>query len=338
MTIHAQHRQPPATAEEVATSSSRASDPTGPVISVTGLTKDYGSSRVVDDLTFTVRPGSVTAFLGPNGAGKTTTIRMVLGLARPDSGSATVFGVPFSRLDLPMSRVGVMIEGAGFHPRRTGRNHLRVLASAAGLRRDRIAEVLATVDLTTAADRPVGGYSLGMRQRLGLAAALLGEPDLLVMDEPANGLDPAGIRWLRDLLREFTASGGTVLLSSHLLADVSLLADEVVVIDRGRLLTQTTVEQLTAGSSVVLRAPGAASLSAAVANAGGTVHSADADRLVVSGLSTTVLGDLALSAGLPVHELSESHLSLEQAFLDLTTGDLTTGDFNDSDLTDSDLT
>jgi ABC-2 type transport system ATP-binding protein len=303
-----------------APATTREPDPEDHVITVSGLTKTYGSAVAVDRLTFTVRAGSVTAFLGPNGAGKTTTIRMVLGLVRPDEGSASVFGVPFPSLERPMSRVGVMIDGAAFHPRRTGRNHLRVLAAAAGLRRDRVAQVLAAVDLESAADRPVGGYSLGMRQRLGLAAALLGEPELLILDEPANGLDPAGTRWLRGFLREFTASGGAVLLSSHLLAEVALLADDVVVIDGGRLLTQTTVAQLTAGSTVVLRSPGAVSLRGAISARGGTIQDVDADRLVVSGLAADILGDLVFGAGFPVHELTETHHSLEEAFLDITKG------------------
>jgi ABC-2 type transport system ATP-binding protein len=218
-----------------------------PAIAARGLTKRFGRVHAVDDLSFEVRPGRVTGFLGPNGAGKSTTMRMVLGLVRPTAGSAAVLGLPYASLERPATAVGAVLEVQSFHPQRTGRNHLRVLAAASGVPDTRVDEVLALVDLTDAADRRAGGYSLGMRQRLGLAGALLGDPRVLILDEPANGLDPQGIRWLREFLREFAANGNAVLVSSHLLSEMAQMADEVIVIDRGRLVRQGSLADLTAG-------------------------------------------------------------------------------------------
>jgi ABC-2 type transport system ATP-binding protein len=212
-------------------------------IDVRSLVKRFGAVTAVNDLTFQARPGRVTGFLGPNGAGKTTTLRVLLGLARPDAGAATVNGRAFAQLERPSRMLGAIIEEPAFHPGRTARVELRYLARAAGVRPERVETVLGEVDLRSAADRRVGGFSLGMRQRLGLAAALLGEPAALVLDEPANGLDPIGIRWLRDLLRRFTDAGGTVLVSSHLLAEIAQLADDVVVIYDGRLVVQGPMAQ-----------------------------------------------------------------------------------------------
>ena len=214
------------------------------VVSAVGLTKRFGDLTAVNDLSFELEAGSVTGFLGPNGAGKTTTLRMLLGLARPTRGQALVFGRPFTELEQPAARVGAVLEASDLHPGRTGRDHLRVLARAAGVPQSRVDEVLALVDLTGAAERRAGGYSLGMRQRLGLAAALLGAPELLVLDEPANGLDPEGVRWLRDSLRAFAMQGGTVLVSSHHLAEVAQTVDRVMIIDRGRLVAESTLEEL----------------------------------------------------------------------------------------------
>ena len=214
------------------------------VVSAVGLTKRFGDLTAVNDLSFELEAGSVTGFLGPNGAGKTTTLRMLLGLARPTRGQALVFGRPFTELEQPAARVGAVLEASDLHPGRTGRDHLRVLARAAGVPKSRVDEVLALVDLTGAAERRAGGYSFGMRQRLGLAAALLGAPELLVLDEPANGLDPEGVRWLRDFLRAFAMRGGTVLVSSHHLAEVAQTVDRVVIIDRGRLVAESTLEEL----------------------------------------------------------------------------------------------
>lgn len=220
-----------------------------PVLSAVALTKRFGDVTAVSDLSFDVDAGSVVGFLGPNGAGKTTTLRMLLGLAAPTHGRALVFGRPFVELERPGTRVGVALEAADLHPGRSGRDHLRVLAHAARVPRSRVEEVLRLVELEDAAGRRVAGYSLGMRQRLGLAAAMLGEPELLILDEPANGLDPEGVRWLRDFLRDFAAQGRTVLLSSHHLAEVALTVDQVVIINRGRLVVESPVSRLVTESS-----------------------------------------------------------------------------------------
>jgi ABC-2 type transport system ATP-binding protein len=214
------------------------------VVGIRSLTKRYGSVNAVDELTFALEAGSVTGFLGPNGAGKSSTLRVLLGLAEPTSGAALVFGVRYGALERPALRVGAVLESGDFHPGRSGRDHLRVLAAAAQLPAARVGEVLALVELDAAADRKVGSYSLGMRQRLGLAGALLGDPELLVLDEPANGLDPAGIHWLRGVLRSFAASGGTVLVSSHVLSEVAQTVDRVVIVDRGRLVIDVELRAL----------------------------------------------------------------------------------------------
>jgi ABC-2 type transport system ATP-binding protein len=216
-----------------------------PTISLEGLTKRYGDVLAVDDLSFDLEPGTVTGFVGANGAGKSTTLRMLLGLTRPTSGRALVNGVPYAELPTPAREVGALTDPDVFHPRRSGRNALRVLAAASGVPDRRVDEVLALVDLTTAASRRVGGYSLGMRQRLGLAAALLGDPAVLVLDEPANGLDPLGVHWLRGLLRRFGDEGRTVLVSSHQLAELAQTVDDVIVIDRGRLVARGQLSSLT---------------------------------------------------------------------------------------------
>jgi ABC-2 type transport system ATP-binding protein len=215
------------------------------VIEVEGLSKRFGTTQAVVGLSFRVEPGTITGFLGPNGAGKSTTLRSVLGLVHPDAGRATVLGVPYRELHRPLHRVGAVLEASEVHPGRSGRNHLRVQAAAAGIPASRVNEVLALVELTAAARRRVKGYSLGMRQRLGLAGALLGDPELLILDEPANGLDPAGVHWLRGFLRRFAEQGRTVLVSSHVLAEVAQTVDEVMIIDRGRLLTAGPLTDLT---------------------------------------------------------------------------------------------
>ncbi|HYU02672.1 MAG TPA: ATP-binding cassette domain-containing protein [Jatrophihabitantaceae bacterium] len=220
------------------------------MLAVRDLTKRFGTVVAVDALSFALRAGSVTGFLGPNGAGKTTTLRLLLGLARPTSGEALVFGRPYRELPNPTRRVGALLESGDFDPGRTGRNHLRALALACGIDFGRVDELLELVELDRAADRPAGGYSLGMRQRLGLAAALLGEPELLVLDEPANGLDAAGMHWLRGFLRQFAATGGTVLVSSHLLAEVAQSVDHALIIDRGRLAATVAMDELSDGSSL----------------------------------------------------------------------------------------
>ena len=223
------------------------------MIEVEHLTKRYRHAPAVDDLSFRIPPGRITGFLGPNGAGKTTTLRVLLGLVLPTSGRATVAGRRYRELESPLRTVGAVLEASNYHPARSGRNQLRVLATAAGISRSRVDEVLAQVELTDAAGRRVGSYSLGMRQRLSVAAALLGEPELLVLDEPANGLDPEGIRWLRNFLRSYAADGGTVFVSSHVLAEISQLADEVLIIHRGKLVAQQPVAELIARAAGATR-------------------------------------------------------------------------------------
>jgi ABC-2 type transport system ATP-binding protein len=219
-----------------------------PVLRVRDLTKRYGDTVAVEALTFALAPGTITGFLGPNGAGKTTTLRLLLGLAEPTAGEALIFGHHYRELENPMHRVGAVLESSDFDPGRSGRNHLRALALATDIAFDRVEELLALVELQAAADRPVRTYSLGMRQRLGLAGALLGDPDLLLLDEPANGLDPAGVRWLRDFLRQFAAQGRTVLISSHVLAEVAQTVDAVMIINRGRLVATVALAELSDGA------------------------------------------------------------------------------------------
>jgi ABC-2 type transport system ATP-binding protein len=219
-----------------------------PVLRVSDLTKHYGDTVAVEALTFALAPGTITGFLGPNGAGKTTTLRLLLGLAEPTAGEALIFGHHYRELENPMHRVGAVLESSDFDPGRSGRNHLRALSLATDIAFDRVEELLALVELQAAADRPVRTYSLGMRQRLGLAGALLGDPDLLLLDEPANGLDPAGVRWLRDFLRQFAAQGRTVLISSHVLAEVAQTVDAVMIIDRGRLVATVALAELSDGA------------------------------------------------------------------------------------------
>jgi ABC-2 type transport system ATP-binding protein len=293
--------------------------PGGGAIEAVGLTKRYADVTAVDDLTFRVREGSVTGFLGPNGAGKTTTLRMVLGLARPSDGEATIGGRRYVDLDDPIRTVGANLEIAGAHPGRSGRNHLRALAAMAGLPRSRVEEVLRLVELDQAADRRAGKYSLGMRQRLGLAATLLGDPQILVLDEPANGLDPQGIRWLRDFLRGMAREGRTVLVSSHVLAEVAQTVDDVVVIHRGRLVEQGPVAAFTAGGAgVLVRSPRPADLRSALEREGLTATATPDGALVVEGVDAARIGDVAFAAGVPLHELSPRSTSLEEAFLALT--------------------
>jgi len=290
-----------------------------PAIVARHLTKRFGDLTAVDDLSFEVQPGRVTGFLGPNGAGKSTTLRMVLGLVTPTSGTAAVLGLPYASLADPAGTVGAVLETQSFHPLRTGRNHLRVLTAASGIDDGRVEQVLAQVDLAAAADRKAGTYSLGMRQRLGLAAALLGDPGILVLDEPANGLDPQGIRWLRDFLRSFAARGRAVLVSSHLLAEMAQLADDLIVIHHGRSIRQGPVAALTTGADTVrVATPRADTLMTALSARGITVEVIDGTSLRVQGATAEQVGQLAFDAGAPVFELTTEATSLEDAFLDLT--------------------
>jgi ABC-2 type transport system ATP-binding protein len=291
-------------------------------VEVRALTKRYGSTVAVDGLSFAVARGQITGFLGPNGAGKSTTLRALLGLVRPTSGEARVEGQPYAALRQPLQTVGAVLEAESFHPARSGRDHLRVLAAAAGIPVGRVDEVLGEVELTGAARRRVGGYSLGMRQRLSVAGALLGAPRLLVLDEPANGLDPEGIRWLREFLRTFAADGGTVLISSHVLAEVAQLADEVVIIHRGRLIAQEPLSALTAraGGGTVVRSPEAERLASELRRAGLEVSEGGSGELVAAAPAERV-GEIAAAAGLVLHELRPQGASLEEVFLELTAGE-----------------
>jgi ABC-2 type transport system ATP-binding protein len=290
-----------------------------PAISVRGVTKRFGSVTAVEDLSLEVRPGIVTGFLGPNGAGKSTTLRIVLGLVAPTEGSATVLGLPYRSLPAPARTVGAVLETQSFNPLRSGRNHLRVLASASGIPQGRVDEVLELVGLTAASRRNAGTYSLGMRQRLALGAALLGDPRILILDEPANGLDPQGIRWLRDLLRDFAAEGKAVLVSSHVLAEMAQLADEAIVINRGRLIRQAPIAELTSGSRQLrVVTPEDVRLAAALRERGLGVVTRGDGELQVSGADAAHVGAIAFEAGVPVYGLAEREESLEDAFLELT--------------------
>jgi len=293
-----------------------------PAISVRGVSKRFGKVTAVDDLSLEVHPGVVTGFLGPNGAGKSTTLRIVLGLVAPTEGSATVLGMPYRSLPEPTKTVGAVLETQSFNPLRSGRNHLRVLASASGIPQARVDEVLEQVGLQAAARRNAGTYSLGMRQRLGLAAALLGEPRILILDEPANGLDPQGIRWLRDLLRGFAREGNAVLVSSHVLTEMAQLADEAIVINRGRLVRQASIAELTHGSRqlsvVTSEAP---RLATALRERGLGVVSTGDGELRVSGADAAAVGMIAFETRVPVLGLAETQTSLEDAFLELTEED-----------------
>jgi ABC-2 type transport system ATP-binding protein len=293
-----------------------------PAVVVRGVTKRFGAVTAVEDLTFEVHPGVVTGFLGPNGAGKSTTLRIVLGLVEPTAGSATVLGMPYRSLPEPARTAGALLETQSFNPLRSGRNHLRVLASASGIPLGRADEVLELVGLAGAGPRNAGTYSLGMRQRLGLAAALLGKPRILILDEPANGLDPQGIRWLRDLLRRFAADGNAVLVSSHVLAEVAQLADEAIVINRGRLVRQAPVAELTSGSRRLrVVTPDAARLAAALRERGLEVANGIDGELRVTGAEADRIGTIAFEAGVPVFGLAPEETSLEDAFLELTRED-----------------
>ncbi len=290
---------------------------------VSGLTKTFGPIRAVDDLSFTVSPGRVTGFLGPNGAGKTTTLRILLGLVAPTAGTATIGGSRYVDLPDPVHTVGASLEATGFHPGRTGRDHLRVLCVSAGLPQSRADETLTQVGLAEAARRRVGGYTLGMRQRLALAGALLGDPRVLVLDEPANGLDPEGIAWLRGFLRHLAGLGRTVLVSSHALAEVEQSADEVVILNRGRLVRQAELSALTgaAGRSVRVRTPDAHRLRTALENDGYDVRPLTADALQVAVPDPAAGGRVALGGRVELHELSAPGSDLEDVFLQLTAAD-----------------
>ncbi len=291
------------------------------MITVENLTKTYGDRRAVDNLSFEVKPGRVTGFVGPNGSGKSTTMRMMVGLTRPDGGSVLYNGASYHRLDRPVATVGVALD-ASAHPGRSARNHLRTLCAASGLSSSRVDEVLGEVGITTVADQRVGGFSLGMRQRLALAGALLGEPETLLLDEPANGLDPDGIRWLRSYLRGYADRGGAVFVSSHLIAELALFADDLVVIGAGRLLAAAPVHQIvdTAERSVLVETEQRNELIALLRDRGVTVTDAG-DRVSISGTSRAAVAQLALDHHIRLDELVDQQASLEDLLVDLTSND-----------------
>ena len=290
------------------------------VVTVDRLSKRFGRVLAVDDLTFSLEHGTVTGFLGPNGAGKTTTLRMLLGLAKPSGGTALVFGERYEEIPNPARRVGAVLEATDFHPGRSGRDHLLMLAYAAGLPARRVDEVLSLVELSSASRRRAGGYSLGMRQRLGLAGALLADPELLILDEPANGLDPEGVHWLREFLRSFAADGKTVLVSSHVLAEVAQTVDQVVIINKGKLVLASPLQELIAraGGGVRVLAPAAARLHELLLEHEYGSRILDTHELLVHGATSAEVGELAGDAGIHLHELSTSTSSLEDVFLELT--------------------
>lgn len=293
-------------------------------IVVAGLTKAFGTVKAVNELSFAVEPGTITGFLGPNGAGKTTTLRMLLGLVSPDAGAASIGGRRYVGLPAPADQVGAVLEASSFHPARSGRNHLRVYCTVGGYPLRRADEVLDLVGLADAGGRAVRGYSLGMRQRLALAAALLGDPPVLVLDEPANGLDPEGIAWMRRLLREFAGQGRTVLVSSHVLSEVQQLVDHVVIINRGRLVRQGPLADLSGSAAQVVsvRAPATDDLFdtlTSTADNGTRVERVGPDTLRVTGMPAARVGDLAFAAGIRLHELTPQHNGLEDVFFALTT-------------------
>lgn len=291
------------------------------MIEVTNLTKTYGATTAVDDLSFSVRPGIVTGFLGPNGAGKSTTMRMVLGLDAPTAGTATVNGRPLVDHPAPLSELGALLEARAVHPKRTARNHLRALAVTTGIQRGRVDEMLDLVGLSDVADRPAGGFSLGMSQRLGIASALLGDPATVMLDEPVNGLDPEGILWMRHLLKDLAAEGRTVFVSSHLMSEMALTADHFLIIGRGRLIADVTAAELTAmapESSVLVRTDQPGRLRSMLALDGVAVADQPDGGLSVIGTDSAAIGRIAAEHGLALTELTPRTSTLEQIFMDLT--------------------
>lgn len=295
------------------------------MIEVRGLTKRYGDTVAVDDLTFEVRPGVVTGFLGPNGAGKSTTMRMILGLDHPTAGVALVDGRAYRTLPEPLRHVGALLEADALHPARSARSHLRVAARSNGIPVARVDEVLELVGLATVAGRRVRTYSLGMRQRLGIAAALLGDPAVLLLDEPVNGLDADGVRWVRNLVRDLAAEGRTVLVSSHLMAEMQQTADQLLVIGRGRIVADASMSDVLAAGSghrVRVRAADPGELRRSLDGRGGVFERLDDGALLVTGLTIEDIGEAARDARLVLHELTEVATSLEQAYLQLTASSL----------------
>src|SRR5579863_1260808 len=292
------------------------------MIRIDHLTKRYGSTLAVDDLDFEVKPGVVTGFLGPNGSGKSTTMRIILGLDRATKGRATVNGKRYADVKDPIREVGALLDAKAIHPGRTARNHLRALAASNQIKNTRVDEVLEFVGIAAVAHRKVGTYSLGMSQRLGIAGALLGDPGILLFDEPVNGLDPEGIKWIRDFFRALANEGRTVFVSSHLMSEMAVSADEIIVIGRGRFITSGSVNDLTknAEGTVLVRASDHDKLAQVLASNHGVVHDANDEGLTVGALTSDQVGQLAFDAGITVYELTPQRASLEEVFMDLTAG------------------
>jgi ABC-2 type transport system ATP-binding protein len=291
------------------------------VIEAVGLVKRYGEKTAVDGLTFTVKPGIVTGFLGPNGSGKSTTMRMIIGLDAPSAGTVTVNGTRYAKHPAPLRDVGALLEARAVHSGRSARNHLLAIATTCGISSRRVDELLGLVGLTEVASKRVGGFSLGMGQRLGIAAALLGDPATLILDEPVNGLDPEGILWIRNLLRALAAEGRTVLVSSHLMSEMALTADHLIVIGRGKLIADVSVDDFikqVSSDLVHVRTPEADKLRDLIAGPGVTVNSLSAERLEIIGLSSDRIGDLAAANMIALHELTPQQASLEEAFMHMT--------------------
>jgi ABC-2 type transport system ATP-binding protein len=295
------------------------------VIVARGLTKDYGTKRAVDGLTFTVEPGVVTGFLGPNGSGKSTTMRLILGLDRPSAGTVTVNGRPYREHPAPLREVGALLEARSLHPGRSASNHLLALARSHGIPRRRVSDLIDLVGLGGVARRRVGTFSLGMGQRLGIAAALLGDPETVMLDEPVNGLDPEGIHWVRELMKGLARQGRTVFVSSHLMSEMAVTAEHLIVIGRGRLIADTSMEDFLERASprrVLVRTPDPQRLRPLLAGQDAAVEAGEQGGLEVHGLTAEQIGDLAGSRGIVLHELSPQQVSLEEAFMTLTRGEV----------------
>jgi ABC-2 type transport system ATP-binding protein len=295
------------------------------MIEAIGLTKRYGAKTAVAGIDFAVQPGKVTGFLGPNGAGKSTTMRMIMGLDRPTSGTVTVNGKPYSQLRSPLTEVGALLDAKAVHSGRSATNHLRAVAATHGIGRKRVDEVIDMTGLQAVAGKRVGGFSLGMGQRLGIAAALLGDPRTLILDEPVNGLDPEGVLWVRNLVKFLASEGRTVFLSSHLMSEMALTADHILVIGRGRIIADAPVEAIvsgSSGSSVRVRSPQAAQLAELLQGPEVTITSVEAGLLEVVGIDAPAIGDLAATHALALHELTPVHQSLEAAYMALTADDV----------------
>jgi len=295
------------------------------MIEIEGLTKRYGAKTAVDDITATIRPGQVTGFLGPNGAGKSTTMRAIVGLDRPTHGTVTVNGKRYTSMRAPLHEVGALLDAKAVHTGRSAYNHLLAMAATHGIGKSRVREVIAMTGLESVAKKRVGGFSLGMGQRLGIAAALLGDPDTLILDEPVNGLDPEGVVWVRQLARHYAAQGRTVFLSSHLMSEMAQTADHVIVLGRGRIIADAPITDILAGATkkaVTVRSPQAALLAERIAGPDITVTSTPDGALAITGISAAQIGEAAAQAGVVLHELTPIGASLEEAYLELTQDDV----------------